>query len=295
MHKREVRAEFQKQLNESRPLNPHHVSDMDDEKYLAMMEEEHRAFLAIPVACRAAAGQMWYKDSKLDWEIRVFWAPLVLKYAKLKDELDNAEERDDDVAIKENEVERKALADEAMARLMKRFPDCSPNHEKRRIRERYGTKEEVKYIAVRQTLFAFVWAYKLTCIDQKFRNKFTSDAGQMKRLYQESNGKISVLNSNTSLSTLMDILGRRRTHIAFHLWGGSEAGGKGECDAEIEMDMETWAQKNPTAKPKEATHECIKVVQRVRATKFKDLDKEIKELWTKRAKTIHKPSSVEEE
>lgn len=121
---------------------------MDDEKYAAMMDSEHRAFLVIPVACRTALGQMWYKDSKLDWEIRVFWAPLVFQYAMLKDKLDDAEERGDEVEIKSNEAERKSLADEAMAKLLNRFPDCSPSHEKRRIREQFGTKAEGKYIAV---------------------------------------------------------------------------------------------------------------------------------------------------
>lgn len=268
---------------------------MDDDEYAKLMEEEHRAFLAIPVACRAAVGQMWYKDSKLDWEIRVFWAPFMLQYAMLKEKLDDAEERDDSAAIKENEIERKALADEAMAKLMKHFPDCKPNHEKRRIKERFGTKEEGKFIAVRQALFTFRHARKLTLHYQKFRNKFTSDAGRMKRLYQESLGKISALGSSSSLSTLMDILGRKRKHIAFHLWGGSEAGGKAECDVEIEMEMETWVEEHPTAKPQEATRHRIKVVQCVRSNRFKLLDGDVKQLWIKRAKAIHKPNSVEEE
>ncbi|KAG8939672.1 hypothetical protein FRC04_006079 [Tulasnella sp. 424] len=250
--------------------------DMDDDKYAAMMDNEHRAFLAIPVACRTALGQMWYKDSKLDWEIRVFWAPLVFQYAMLKDKLDDAEERGDEVEIKSNEAERKSLADEAMAKLLNRFPDCSPSHEKRRIREQFGTKAEGKYIA-------------------RFRNKFTSDAGRMKRLYQESVGKISMLGASTSLSTLLEILGRKRAQIAYHLWGGSEAGGKVECDVEIELEMEQWVAKNPKATPQEATHYRLQVVQSVRSDRFGDLDESVKQIWTRRAKAIHKPKTIEEE
>lgn len=117
----------------------------------------------------------------------------------------------------------------------------------------------------------------------------------MKRLYQESVGKISMLGASTSLSTLLEILGRKRAQIAYHLWGGSEAGGKVECNVEIELEMEQWVAENPKATPQEATHYRLQVVQSVRSDRFGDLDESVKQIWTKRAKAIHKPKTIEEE
>ncbi|KAG8925065.1 hypothetical protein FRC01_010729 [Tulasnella sp. 417] len=250
--------------------------DMTDEEYSAKVKEEHRKFMEIPVACRAAVGQMWYRDSKLDWEIRVFLAPLVYKYAMLKIDIEEAEELGDKAEVKTKEAERKALATDAMVQLFARFPDCSPNHELRRIEEKYGRKELGKYTS-------------------KFRNKFTSDAGRMKVLYQKSEANGGSIGAKISLSTIMEILGRKRVRIAFHLWGGSTKGGKAECDEEINEQMEEWFDRHPTAKPQEASHHRIKVVQEVRKERFKHLDDDVKDMWRKRAKSIHKPANVEEE
>lgn len=125
---------------------------MSDEEYSTLLQEEHRKFMKIPVACRAAVGQMWYKDSKLDWEIRVFWAPLVYEYALLKDKCEVAEEQGDVAEVKKNEANRRALVTEAVTQLMERFPDCSPDHELRRIQENFGKKELSKYLGVRHPI-----------------------------------------------------------------------------------------------------------------------------------------------
>lgn len=136
------------ELNELR-TNNQLPTDMSDEEYSSLLQEEHSEFMKIPVACRAAAGQMWYKDSMLDWEVRVFWAPLVYQYALLKYKCEAAEEDGDVGEVKQNEANRRSLATEAVAKLFGRFPDLSPDHERRRIKETYGNKGLSKYIAVR--------------------------------------------------------------------------------------------------------------------------------------------------
>ncbi|KAG8925798.1 hypothetical protein FRC01_009688 [Tulasnella sp. 417] len=250
--------------------------DMSDEEYLALLQEEHEKFMKIPVACRAAVGQMWYRDSKLDWELRVFWAPLVYEYALLKDKCEAAEEDGDKGEVKQNEANRRTLVTEAIAQLMERFPDCSPDHELRRIQERYGKKELSNYIA-------------------RFRNKFTTDAGRMKILYQKNVGKVGIIGAGVSMSTLLKILDRKKINIAFHLWGRSKDGGKEVCDGEIEEEMAEWEEENPAATPYQANQHRIKVIQDVRKTNFEALTDGSQEKWTKRAKTIHKPTTVEEE
>ncbi|KIO28289.1 hypothetical protein M407DRAFT_22498 [Tulasnella calospora MUT 4182] len=251
--------------------------EMTDEQYSAKLQEEHRKFLAVPAACRSAVGKKWYKDSKLDWEIRVFLAPLVYRYALLKIAAEEAEALGDMEEFKKKEADRKALVTDAMAELMERFPDCSPNHELRRIKERFGQKELGKYVA-------------------KFRNKFTSDAGRMKTLYQKSEGKIENCGSKISLSTIMEILGRKRVRIAFQMWGASKDGGKEECDEDIEDGMQEWFEKNPNATALEASYHRIKVVQDVRKARFRDtVSNAEKEKWKKRAVSIHKPATPEEE
>ncbi|KIO17895.1 hypothetical protein M407DRAFT_32428 [Tulasnella calospora MUT 4182] len=250
--------------------------DMNDKQYTELMEKEHRAFMLIPVACRTAVGQMWYKDSRLDWEVRVFLAPFILSYAKLKIKGEEAAADGDHMAVKQNEAERKTLVDETMAKLMDRFPDCSPKHKKRKISERYGAKELRKYLS-------------------GFRNKFTSDAGRMKQLYLKNVGKVGILAANTSASSIFELLGRKRVHVAFHLWGGSTSGGKVDCNAEIDRRMDEWMEAHPEETPQEATHHRIKIVQDVRFAFFDTLSPKVKEIWTKRAKTIHIPKTLEEE
>lgn len=121
---------------------------MTDEQYSEMLQEEHRKFLAVPAGCRSAVSKKWYKDSKLDWEIRVFLAPLLYRYVQLKIAAEEAQAQGDMEEFKNKEADRKALVTEAMAQLMERFPDCSPNHKLRRIQERFGQKELGKYVAV---------------------------------------------------------------------------------------------------------------------------------------------------
>ena len=58
----------------------------------------------------------------------------------------------------------------------------------------------------------------------------------MKNLYRKSVDEVGVVGSNVSTSTLLEILGRKRGHIAFHLWGGSKRGGKAECEERIEEE-----------------------------------------------------------
>ncbi|KAG9042437.1 hypothetical protein FS837_010885, partial [Tulasnella sp. UAMH 9824] len=249
--------------------------DKSDEEYSELLRGEHVEFMKIPVACRAAAGQMWYKDSMLDWEVRVFWAPLVYQYALLKDKCEAAEEDGDVGEVKKNEANRRSLASEAVAKLMVRFPDLSPDHERRRIQETYGKKGLSKYLA-------------------KFRNKFTSDAGQMKILYQKNVGKVGIIGASVSMSTMLEILGRNKAKIAYHLWGRTKEG-KAECDEEIAQNVNEWEEENPQATPYDVNQYRIKVVQDVRMEKFKLLGDAEKERWKKRAKSILKPASIEEE
>lgn len=161
---------------------------MSDDEYSVLLQEEHSKFMKIPVACQAAAGQMWYKDSMLDWEVRVFWAPLIYQYALLKHECEAAEGEGDVEEVKKNKANRRNLATEAVTNLMERFPDLSPDHKRRRIKELYGNKGLTKYIAVRYLLIPNSRT-RLINLNQKFRNKFTSDAGRMKILYQKNVGQ----------------------------------------------------------------------------------------------------------
>ncbi|KIO26170.1 hypothetical protein M407DRAFT_24503 [Tulasnella calospora MUT 4182] len=117
----------------------------------------------------------------------------------------------------------------------------------------------------------------------------------MKNIYQKTIGKVGSVGANISLSTLMEILGRKRVRIAFQLWGASDEGGKVECDEEIKERMANWIELNPGVTPLEASYHRIKVVQAVRKAKFKREDDDVKAKWTKRAKSIHKPATIEEE
>ncbi|KAG9041628.1 hypothetical protein FS837_011947 [Tulasnella sp. UAMH 9824] len=249
---------------------------MTDDQYAAKMQEEHTKFMEVPISCRTVVGQMWFRDSKLDWEIRVFLAPLIFKYAMLKIEAEEAEALGDRAEAKSKDADRKALVTDAMAQLMERFPDCSPNHDLRKIKEKFGSKELVKYNA-------------------KFRNKFTSDAGRMKIRCQKEEGKVGSIGAKIPLSTVMDILGRKRLAIVFQLWGRSKKGGKAICDPIIHERMVKWREEHPTADAQEASQHRIKVVQQVRRAQFDDLEVDVKAEWTKRAKSIHQPSTVEEE
>lgn len=114
----------------------------------------------------------------------------------------------------------------------------------------------------------------------------------MKTLYQKNVGKLGIIRASVSMSTLLEMLGRKRGSIAFHLWGKSKAG-KAECEGEIEEAMTEWEEMNPDTTPYKANQHRIKVVQEVRKAKFELLEDEEQERWTKRAKSIHKPVTVE--
>ncbi|KIO19093.1 hypothetical protein M407DRAFT_224161 [Tulasnella calospora MUT 4182] len=97
------------------------------------------------------------------------------------------------------------------------------------------------------------------------------------------------------MSTLLQILGHNRARIAFHLWGRSDPGGQVECDEEIVEEMAAWVGSHPKATPQDVNRRRIKVVQDVRKANFELLDDEEQEKWARRAKLIHKPTTVEEE
>ncbi|KAG8923184.1 hypothetical protein FRC01_013099 [Tulasnella sp. 417] len=249
--------------------------DLSDEEYAEIVKAEHKAFLKIPVVCRAAVGQMYYKDSKLDWEIRQFWAPDMYEYVQCKHKSEEAGQVGDTAEESRLETERKDLVQEAMRRLFERFPDCRPSHPLRKIEEK-GNKVLGRYYA-------------------KFRDKFTSDAGRMKRLYQKSLGKADMLAAKHSTMTLLEVLGRKRVHLAHQLWGGSTAGGVKECDVEIAKELDDWRRKNPTMTNQDASRQRIKIVQSVRHRLFTGLSTPVKQVWKKRAKAIHIPTTPEEE
>lgn len=118
----------------------------------------------------------------------------------------------------------------------------------------------------------------------------------MKNLYQKSEGKVENCGSKVSLSTKMDILGRKRARTAFQMWGASKDGGKAECDEDIADGMDLWLEEHPNATPLEASYHRIKVVQEVRKAHFRDTATQAeKEKWKKRAVSIHKPANPEEE
>lgn len=117
----------------------------------------------------------------------------------------------------------------------------------------------------------------------------------MKTCFLKSAGKVGNVGARTSASTLLEILGRKRAHIAFHLWGGSEIGGKELCEAEIEKEMVKWRKGNPKIKPALISRRRITIVHSVRGTLFKKQPDEVQALWSKRAKALHVPKTPEEE
>ncbi|KAG8931881.1 hypothetical protein FRC01_000650 [Tulasnella sp. 417] len=258
------------------------LGKLDEEEYAERRAEETKAFIEIPPACRDAIGMVFYKDSKLDWEIRVYLAPPMYKYVLYKVDEEEAAKKGDDTKVQQLKEKRTALLDSTMDKLFVRFPDCSPDHPLRQIKKRVGSKLETKYV----NFFATI---------QSFRNKFTSDAGRMKRSYLKSLGKNNPSPAKVSTSALLEILGRKRAHIAFHLWGGSESGGKTICDIQIEKELDDWKKKHPTAKPTFISHRRITIVHSVRFKLFEKQTEEVRNKWAKRAKALHIPKTPEEE
>ncbi|KAG8902174.1 hypothetical protein FRC00_000983 [Tulasnella sp. 408] len=252
------------------------LGNMDEEDYKIRQEEETNAFMDIPPACRDAVGMVFYKDSKLDWEIRVFLAPPMYKYVLFKVDEDEAARNGDDEGLKKLKEKRTELLDSTMEDLFERFPDCSPDHSLRQIKKYMGSKTVTKYRA-------------------SFRNKFTSDAGRMKVDYLKSLGKDHPSSAKISTSAMLEILGRKRAHLAFQLWGSSESGGKSLCDPEIAKGVEDFRKKHPNAKPVTISRRRITIVHSVRHRLFKDQTKEVRERWSKRAKSLHLPKTPEEE
>ncbi|KIO27519.1 hypothetical protein M407DRAFT_23208 [Tulasnella calospora MUT 4182] len=252
------------------------LGKMTEEEYEQRREAEFSSFMEIPVACRNAVGLVFYKDSKFDWEIRVFLSPHIYKYVILKIDEEEAAKEGDNAKAKNLKDERTELLDKTMKKLLERFPDCHPDHSLCQIKKNLGAKAETKFLA-------------------SFRNKFTSDAGCMKTCYLKSAGAVGGVGARTSTSTLLEILGRKRAHIAFHLWGGSEAGGKKVCNERIEKEMEEWKKSNPLAKPVVVSRHRITVVHTVRYILFKDQLDDVRELWSRRAKALHIPKTPEEE
>ncbi|KAG9043289.1 hypothetical protein FS837_009775 [Tulasnella sp. UAMH 9824] len=252
------------------------LGNMDEEDYTMRQGEETKAFMDIPPACRDAVGMVFYKDSKLDWEIRVFLAPPMYKYVLSKVDEEGAARNGDQAELKKLKEERTELLDSTMEKLFDRFPDCSPDHSLRQIKKYMGSKAVTKYRA-------------------SFRNKFTSDAGRMKVDYLKSLGKDHPSSAKVSTSTMLEVLGRKRAHLAFQLWGSSDTGGKSLCDPEIAKGVEDWKRKHPKAKPMMVSRRRITIVHSVRYKLFQDQTKEVRERWTKRAKALHIPKTPEEE
>lgn len=121
---------------------------MNEEDYEIRREAETEAFMDIPPACRDAVGKVFYKDSKLDWEIRVFLAPPMYKYVLSKLEEEEATRTGDEAKVKKLKEERTELLDSTMQKLFDRFPDCSPDHSLRQIKKSMGSKAVTKYRAV---------------------------------------------------------------------------------------------------------------------------------------------------
>lgn len=104
--------------------------------------------MEIPPACRDAVGLVFYKDSKLDWEIRVFLAPAIYKYVLLKIDEEDAVKDGDETRSKKLKEERGELLDTTMKTLFDRFPDCHPDHPLRQIKKNEGARAEGKFFAV---------------------------------------------------------------------------------------------------------------------------------------------------
>lgn len=121
---------------------------MDEEDYKIRQEEERKAFMDIPIPCRDAVGKVFYKDSKLDWEIRAFLAPPMYQYVLSKLNEEEATRYGDEAKVKKLKDKRAELLDSTMQKLFERFPDCSPDHSLRQIKKSLGSKAAAKYRAV---------------------------------------------------------------------------------------------------------------------------------------------------
>lgn len=94
---------------------------------------------------------------------------------------------------------------------------------------------------------------------------------------------------------MLEILGRKRAHLAFQLWGSSESGGKSLCDPEIQKGVDDFKKKHPTAKPVVISRRRITIVHSVRYRLFQTQTTEVQAKWAKRAKSLHIPKTPEEE
>lgn len=114
---------------------------------------------------------------------------------------------------------------------------------------------------------------------------------------QESGGTLGMLESNLTGRkglSILDILGKKRRDVAFHLWGGSSAGGREQCDRRIQDRMDRWKKRNPSSSPREASNEALKVVCDVCRNLFQGLSAKVQLAWEEKAKNLHLPQTDEE-
>lgn len=93
---------------------------------------------------------------------------------------------------------------------------------------------------------------------------------------------------------ILDILGKKRKDVAFHLWGGSSSGGRDQCDKLIEEKMEKWKRLNPLKSSREISNQALLVVCEVRRQLFGGLPAKVQQSWEEKAKNLHLPQSDEE-
>ncbi|KAG9011399.1 hypothetical protein FRB90_007324 [Tulasnella sp. 427] len=254
------------------------LKDMTEEDYAKQMDLEYQELLTIPPACRSTVGQHFHRRLKGDWELRVVLTILAWRYAQVKVKKEDAREKDDRLAERDFAREMTTILDNGLNDLYKRFPDVHPNHERRQIRQKEGGDAVTSYV-------------------QSIRTKVTSDAGRMCKINRENKGTLGMLEARSSsrkLLGIMDILGKKRKDVAFHLWGGSMSGGREECDAEIEHRMKKWKKKNPLKTSREISTQSLVIVCEVRRELFLQLPTKVQSAWEEKAKTLHLPQSEED-
>lgn len=94
--------------------------------------------------------------------------------------------------------------------------------------------------------------------------------------------------------SILDILGKKRRDVAFHLWGGSSAGGREQCDRRIQDRMDRWRKQNSSSSSRDASNEALKVVCDVRRKLFQGLSAKVQLAWEEKAKNLHLPQTDEE-
>ncbi|KIO27209.1 hypothetical protein M407DRAFT_7390 [Tulasnella calospora MUT 4182] len=254
------------------------LNDLSEEDYEDKLRSEHKELMNVPPACRSAVGQMFYRRSKGDWEFRVVLTCLTWRYTKLKIKKEEAAAEGDKAAVKARTTEMTKILNEGIDGLFERFPDMHPAHEKCQIEIKLGGEAVNAYV-------------------QALRTKVSSDVGRMYSACQASGGTLAMLESKAAdrkTLSILDILGKKRKDIAFHLWGGSSSGGRDECDKRIMELMLKWRRLNPSKKSREISNQSLKVVCEVRKDLFEDLPPKVQAAWEEKAKHLHLPQTDEE-